>query len=166
MQRVSTAALCVALTAFISAVSLALIAAAWLMASHFLNGSIRSLLPKWLLMGLLIIGPGWATAQSGDTGAFAVVEERITQPNGQVTILYSIGTTFDTLPPPVRAEFCLQKRLLSTEPAWPDNDLPLAGWRVDFPATGSMMPAGVYTMANFPSSSAHKPGPWFWKRSQ
>ena len=166
MQRVSTTTLCVALTAFISALSLALIAAAWLMASQFLNGPIRSLLPKWLFIGLLTTGPGWATAQFGDTGAFAVVEERITQPNGQVTILYSISTTFDTLPPPVRAGICFWKGLLSAEPTWPDDDLPLAEWRVDFPAAGSTMPAGVYLMSYFLSSSADKPGSWFWKRPQ
>jgi F0F1-type ATP synthase assembly protein I len=80
MQRLSNIVLSIALTVFVIAASLALIAAAWLIATQFLDGQSRWLLPKWLFIGLLTMMS--ITKSSAQTvGAFVVVEERITQSN-------------------------------------------------------------------------------------
>lgn len=134
MQRLSTTVLSIALSVFVTAISLALIAAAWLMTSQFLNGSTRLMLPKWLLIGLLVTGISQATAQRVSTGAFAVVEERIRQPNGEVTVLHTVATVFDTLPPPIRT-VSPQPARLNSEPS--ANERP-----GDFPPAGSTMATG------------------------
>ncbi|WP_461052812.1 hypothetical protein [Spirosoma arcticum] len=156
MQRLSTTVLSMALTVFVTAISLALIAAAWLMTSQFLNGSTRPLLPKWLLIGLLMAGIGQATAQPVSTGAFAVVEERIRQPNGEVTVLHTVATVFDTLPPPIRNS---SNWTVSPQPARLNSE-PSANERPgDFPPAGSTMVTGFYIIAISPNSPTHKPGP-------
>ena len=154
MHRLLTTVLFIALSIFVTAVSLALIAAIWLMTSQFLNGSTRPLLPKWLLFGLLATGVGQATAQPVTTGAFAVVEERISRPeDGQVTILHTVVTVFDTLPPPIRTA------LNQPVSAQPSGDPFVVEWPGNFPPAGPIRFTGFYIIAISPNSSAYKPGP-------
>ena len=56
MQRLSNIILYVLLLVFVVAASLALLLAAWLMANHVFNGLGRPPLPKWLFIGLLVLG--------------------------------------------------------------------------------------------------------------
>ena len=144
MQRISNTFLTLALTVFVTAVSLVLLLAAWLMATHVINGQLRSLLPRGLLIGLLAMSIGPATAQIAP-GTFVVVEERTRQSDGQTRVSYAVVTVSDTLfPLVVRGNNRFPKRFITPKPAWPDEDFPQAELPDDEAAIGPMYIIGAY----------------------
>ena len=153
MQRLSNVALGIALFIFISAMSISLLAAAWLMITHVLSPPARWIAPAWLFIVLFTLSnTGPVRAQSVTSGAFAVVEERNNQPNGQVRVSYSIATTFDSVPPPVRRMAHSYKQPIRTTPAWPDTQP--QQW--DQPGE-SAMPRAFYIIATSPITQPQKP---------
>lgn len=152
MQRVSNTFLALALTVFVTAVSLVLLVAAWVMAAQFLSGLTRSPLPKWLFIGLLTINVGRAAAQTINTNALVVLEERTTQPNGQVTISYSLATSTDTLLP-VRTGYRVPRRVIPPKPAWPDDDSSSTEPAAEFDISGPIYGLGIQPGApTYPTS--------------
>jgi hypothetical protein len=155
MQRLSNVTLGIALSIFVGAASLSLLAAAWLMATHLLNGPARWVAPAWLLVILFTLGSrDPALAQAVSTGTFAVVEERISDSNGQSRVLYSIATTFDSVPPPVRSTPSRLKPAIQTTPTWPEPE-PMP-WEQ---AAGTTVPRAFYIIATSPMVHLHKPVP-------
>ncbi len=158
MQRSINAALFVSLTVFVTAVSLALLGTAVLMASYLLNGPTRTVWPKGLFVGLLaVVSFGLARAQAVPNGAFMVVEERTTRPDGQLITVYSLDSAPDSLPMPVRMKQRSRKRLLSPKPVWSDTDLPVPDRPDDLFTTEPTLIHRFYNLGPVPSGLMYKP---------
>ena len=160
MQRLPNTLLTLAVTVLMTAVSLVLLMAAWVMATPFLNGLTRSPLPKWLFVGLLAMSVSRVNAQPINTGTFVVIEERTTHPNGQVTISYSLATPSDTLPLPVRTSHRRPERVIPAKPDWPDTDLSSTEPPTEFRISGPVYSLGIQSDAlTYPSNSRFRRRP-------
>ena len=159
MQRLSNSVLSIVLIVFVTAVSLALIAAAWLMATQILNGPVRSSLPKWLFVSLLVTSLIEANAQTSVPDKYIVVEAYDKQPNKQATVSPSVMAPADTLPQLAPTIARSRKRRIKPEPAWPDDNLPAVGTSTE-PDVSSVF----YIMAVEPNPSVYKTGYWFRRR--
>ena len=162
MQRLSNTFLTFALTAFVTAVSLSLMAAAWLMAACLLNGTTRVPLAKWLLMSLLVMTIGHTYAQPAATPSFVVVDDRVLLPNGRVLMLQTVGTTGDTLPPPVQLNYRNPKRRVLPRSPWPVRDRPATREPVVLATTETARPDGFYLLNIALGLPIRKPQTGFW----
>jgi hypothetical protein len=123
------------------------------MITHTLNSPARRVAVIWLFILFTLGTSGYVGAQSVASGAFAVVEERSSQPNGQTRVSYTIATSFDSVPPPVRPARRVYKRVIQTTPTWPETEPPQ--W--EKPAE-SGVPRAFYIIATSPISQPSKPG--------
>lgn len=136
------------------AVSSSLLAATRLMATHIPSVLARWIAPAWLFVILFTLSTTrLGLAQSVTSGAFAVVQERISEPNGQTRISYTIATTFDSVPPPIRSTASRYRQAIKATPTWPKPD-PVQ-WEQ---TTDPTIPGAFYIIATSPMAQPRKPG--------
>lgn len=163
MQRVSNVFLAFALTAFVTAVSLALMAAAWLMAVHILNGPTR-LVPKWLFAGVLAVVFTQVTAQTVAGNTLVVIAERTQPANGPAIVSYHVAILPDTLSQPVvQRSAPARKQFIAPEPAWPtDNNLASEGQTMIL-VSGPNPQTGFYSIGITQRGPLYKSGAGYWR---